>query len=143
MPPDYTASQFDINNCFSHFMGCVPISLNNCVAIEAAYMVEAIILVKSMGTMKKAEIAAATRDKYKAVIDALPLSCFAYASLKVKIAEKYFRAKSNSPEVFLTKATDVLKKCQGNGGRNQGDWNSVASNPKWKKSHQHEESVHP
>ncbi len=25
------------------------------------------------------------------------------------MAEKYFRAKSNSPEGFLTKATDVLK----------------------------------
>ncbi len=106
---DYTASQYDINKCVSQFMGRVPISLNICVAVEAAYMVEAITLVKSMQTMKKPEIAAASQDKYKAFLGALPLSCFADASVKVRMAEKYFRAKSNSPEGFLTKATDVLK----------------------------------
>jgi hypothetical protein len=107
---DYTASQYDINKDMSHFMGHVPISLNNCIAVEAAYIVEAITLVKSMQTMKKPEIAAAAQDKYKAFIGALPLSCFAEdASVKVRMADKYFRAKSNSPEGFLTKATDVLK----------------------------------
>jgi hypothetical protein len=90
-------------------MGCVPISLNNCVAIEAAYMVEAVTLVKSMQTMKKAEIAAATQDKYKSFIGPLPLSPFADALVKVRMAEKYFCAKSNSLEGFLIKATDVLK----------------------------------
>ncbi len=106
---DYTASQYDINMRVSHFMGCVPISLNNRVTVEAAYMVEAVTLVKSMRTMKKPEIAAAAQDKYTAFIGALPLSCFADASVKVRMAEKYSHAKSNSPEGFLTKATDVLK----------------------------------
>ncbi len=78
---DYIASQYDINERISHFMGCVPIFLNNCIAVEAAYMVEAFSLVKSMRRMKKPEIAAVVQDKYKAFIGALPLSCFADASI--------------------------------------------------------------
>jgi hypothetical protein len=81
-------------------MGRVPISLNNCVAVEAAYMVEAVTLVKSMRTMKKPKNAAAAQDKYKAFIGALPLSCFADASVKVRMAKKYFHVKSISPEGF-------------------------------------------
>ncbi len=98
---DYTASQYDINKHVSHFMGRVLISLNNCIAVEAAYMVEAVTLVKSMRTMKKPEIATAAQDKYKALFGALPLSRFADASIKVRMAGNYFREKSNSPEGFF------------------------------------------
>jgi hypothetical protein len=92
-----------------YFMGHVPIPANNCVALEAAYMVEAITLVRSMWSMRKAEIAVLVQDKYKSFICALPLSCFADASVKVKIEEKDFRAKSNRPDEFSTKGNEVAK----------------------------------
>ncbi len=76
---------------------------------EAAYMIEAVTLVKSMRSMRKAEIAQKVQDKYKLCLRAIPLDRFADASIKIKMTEKYFRAKTNSAEGFLTKATDVLK----------------------------------
>ena len=106
---DYTASQFDMNERVDHFMGRVPISSQNRVAVEAAYMVEAITLVRSMRSMRKSEIAEKAQDKYKSFIRGIPLSCFADASVKADMTERYFRSKSNSPEGFLTKANDVLK----------------------------------
>ncbi len=45
---DYTVGQFDIHNRVNHFMGAVPISLQNRVAVEAAYMVEALTTVRSI-----------------------------------------------------------------------------------------------
>jgi hypothetical protein len=72
-------------------------------------MFEAITLVRSMRSMRKVEVAVLMQDKYKSFICALPLSYFTDASVKVKMMEKYFRAKSNSPEGFLTKANEVVK----------------------------------
>ena len=72
-------------------------------------MVEAIILVRSMWSMRKSEIAEKAQDKYKSFIRGIPLSRFADASVKADMTERYFRSKSNSPEGFLTKANDVLK----------------------------------
>ena len=47
-------------------MGHVPaISSQNCVAMEAAYMVEAITLVRSIQSMQESEIAEKALDKYK------------------------------------------------------------------------------
>lgn len=73
-------------------------------------MVEAITLVRSMRSMRKSEIAEKVLDKYKSFISGIPLSRFADASVKMDMTERYYRAKTNSPEGFLTKATDVLKK---------------------------------
>jgi hypothetical protein len=106
---DYTANEYDIHERISHFMGRIPISNQNRVAVEAAYMIEAVTLVKSMRSMRKAEIAQKVQDKYKSYLSAIPLNRFADASVKIKMAEKYYRAKTNSAEGFLTKATDVLK----------------------------------
>jgi len=106
---DYTAGQYDIHERVKHFMAAVPISLHNRVAVEAAYMVEAVTTVRSMRSMRKTEIAPLVQDKYKSFIRALPLDRFADASVRVKMVEKYFRAKTNSADGFYTKACDVLK----------------------------------
>ena len=106
---DYTAGQFDIHDRVNHFMGAVPISLQNRVAVEAAYMVEALTTVRSMRSMRKTEIAPLVHDKYKSLIRMIPLQRFADATVRVKMVEKYFRAKTNSPEGFYTKACDVMK----------------------------------
>jgi hypothetical protein len=89
---NYTASQFDIHKRISHFMGWVPISVHNWVTVETVYMVKAVTLMKSMQSMKKPEIAQHPRDKYKLFIRALPLDCFADASVKIKM-EKIFLCK--------------------------------------------------
>jgi hypothetical protein len=106
---DYTAGQFSIHDRISHFMGAVPISLQNRVAVEAAYMVEAVTQVRSMRSMRKTEIAPLVHDKYKSFIRMIPLQHFADATVRVKMVEKYFRAKSNSADGFYTKACDVMK----------------------------------
>jgi hypothetical protein len=106
---DYTAGQFSIHDRISHFMGAVPISLQNRVAVEAAYMVEALTNVRSMRSMRKTEIAPLVHDKYKSFIRMIPLQRFADATVRVKMVEKYFRAKSNSADGFYTKACDVMK----------------------------------
>jgi hypothetical protein len=106
---DYTAGQFDIHNRVRHFMCGVPISLQNRVAVEAAYMVEAVTTVRSMCSMQKTEIAPLVHDRYKSFIRVIPLERFANATVRVKMVKKYFRAKSNSPEGFYTKACDVMK----------------------------------
>jgi hypothetical protein len=86
-----------------------PISLQNRVAVEAAYMVEALTSVRSMCAMQKTEIAPLVQEKYKLFICMLPLQRFADATMRVKMVEKYFRAKSNSPDRFYTKACNVMK----------------------------------
>jgi hypothetical protein len=106
---DYTAGQFDIHDGVNHFMGAVPKSLQNRVAVEAAYMVEALTSVMSMRSIRKTEIATLVHDKYKSFIRMIPLHRFADATVRVKMVEKYFRAKSNSPDGFYTKACDVMK----------------------------------
>ena len=70
---DYTAGQFDIHDRVNHFMGAVPISLQNRVAVEAAYMVEALTTVRSMHAMRKTKIAPLVHDKYKLFIRMIPL----------------------------------------------------------------------
>ncbi len=39
--------------------------------------------------MRKAEVTVLFQDKYKSFIHAIPLSCFADASVEVKMEEKY------------------------------------------------------
>jgi hypothetical protein len=90
-------------------MGAVPISSQNRVAVEVAYMVEALTSVRSMRSMRKAEIAPLVHDKYKSFVRMIPLQHFADATVRVKMVKKYFRAKSNSPEGFYTKACDIMK----------------------------------
>ena len=70
-------------------MGRIPISNQNRVAVGAAYMIEAVTLVKSMRmrSMRKAEIAQKVQDKYKSSLRAIPLDRFADASVKIKMAE--------------------------------------------------------
>ncbi len=62
-----------------------------------------------MRAMRKTEIAQHVQEKYKSFICILPLQRFADATVRAKIVEKYFRAKSNSPDGFYTKACDVMK----------------------------------
>jgi len=61
LPPfeitDYTADTYDIHERTAHFMERRPITASNRIAVEAVYMVEALTIVKSMKTMRKAEIA--------------------------------------------------------------------------------------
>ncbi len=61
---DYTAGQFDIHDGVNHFMGAVPISLQNRVEVKAAYMVEALTSVRSMRAMRKTEIAPLVQEQY-------------------------------------------------------------------------------
>ena len=77
---DYTAGQFSIHDRINHFMGAVPISLQNRVAVEASYMVEAVTQVRSMRSMRKTEIAPLVHDKYKSFIRMIPLQRFADAT---------------------------------------------------------------
>jgi hypothetical protein len=86
-----------------------PISAYNRVAVEAVYMVKALSILKSMRTMRKPEVVQHVQDKYKLFIPAISLNRFADASVKIKMTEKYFHAKGNSADGFLTKATEVLK----------------------------------
>jgi hypothetical protein len=86
-----------------------PISANNRIAVEAIYMVETLTIVKSMKTMRKPEVALHLQERYKAFIRAIPLTRFAEPSLKVKMEEKYYRAKGTSADGLLTKANEVLK----------------------------------
>jgi hypothetical protein len=72
-------------------------------------MVEAVTVVKSMRTMRKPEVAQHVQDKYKLFIRAIPLDRFADNSIKIKMEEKYFRAKGNSADGLLAKANEVLK----------------------------------
>ena len=53
-----------------------PISVSNRIAVEAVYMVEALMLVKSMRTMRRQEIAERVQEKYKAFIRSIPLTVF-------------------------------------------------------------------
>ena len=106
---DYTANQFDIHERVAHFMEGRPISAYNRVAVEAAYMVEALTLVRGMRTMRKPEVAKHVQDRYKALIHDIVPAQFADNYIKVKMEEKYFRAKGTSADGFLTKANDVLK----------------------------------
>jgi hypothetical protein len=86
-----------------------PITDKNRVAVEAVYMIEALTLVKSMKTMHKPEVAQHLQERYKGFIRSIPLTCFADASIKVKMEEKYFHAKGTSADGLLTKANKVLK----------------------------------
>ncbi len=101
---DYTTGRFDIHDRVNHFMGDVPISLQNRVAVEAAYMVEALTSVRSMHAMQKTEIAPLVHDKYKSFIHMTPLQRFTDTTVRIKMVKKYFRAKSNSPDGFYTKS---------------------------------------
>ncbi len=85
---DYTAGQFDIHNRVRHIMRGVPISLQNRVAVEAAYMVEAVTTVRCMRSMRKTEIAPLVHDRYKSFIRVIPLERFADATVRVKMVEK-------------------------------------------------------
>jgi hypothetical protein len=86
-----------------------PISTYNQIAVEAAYMVEALTLVKSMRTMRKPEVAQHVQERYKAFIRGIPLERFSDNSIKVKMEEKYYRAKGTSTDGLLMKANEVLK----------------------------------
>ena len=72
-------------------------------------MIEALTLVKSMKTMRKPEVAQHLQERYKGFIRSIPLTRFSDASIKVKMEEKYFRAKGTSADGLLTKANEVLK----------------------------------
>ena len=106
---DYTANQFDVHERTSHFMERRPITDKNRVAVEAVYMIEALTLVKIMKTMRKPEVAQHLQERYKGFICSIPLTRFSDASIKVKMEEKYFRAKGTSADGLLTKANEVLK----------------------------------
>ena len=101
---NYTTGQFDIHDRVNHFMGAVPISLQNRVAVEVAYMVEALTSVRSMRAMQKTEIAPLVHDKYKSFIRTTSLQRFTDATVRIKMVKKYIRAKSNSPDGFYTKS---------------------------------------
>jgi hypothetical protein len=62
-----------------------------------------------MRAMRKTEIAQHVQEKYKSFIRMLPLQRFADATVRVKMVEKFFRAKSNSPDGFYTKVCAVMK----------------------------------
>jgi hypothetical protein len=96
---NYTAGQFDIYNRVNHFMGAVPISLQNRVVVEAACMVEALTTVRSMRAMRKTEIAPLVHNKYKSFIRMILLKRFVNATMRI----------SNSPDGFYTRACDVMK----------------------------------
>jgi hypothetical protein len=113
LPPfeitDYTADTYKVHERTAHFMERRPIAALNRIAVEAVYMEEALTILKSMKTMRKAEIAQHVQDKYKAFINAIPIERFSDRSLKVMMEAKYFRAKGMSADGLLTKANDVLK----------------------------------
>jgi len=106
---DYTANEYDIHERVAHFMGRRSISTYNRMAVEAVYMVEALTLVRGMRTMRKPEIAQHVQERYKALIHDIDPARFADNCIKVKMEEKYFRAKGTSADGLLTKATEVLK----------------------------------
>lgn len=53
---DYTANEYDIHERIGHFMGGIPISNQNRVAVEAAYMIEAATLVKVCGQCERLKL---------------------------------------------------------------------------------------
>ncbi len=59
---DYTADTYDVHERTAHFMERRPISAVNRTADEAVYMVEALMMVRSMKTMRKPEIAAIDQE---------------------------------------------------------------------------------
>ncbi len=73
---------YDIHEHTAHFMERRSITAVNRCAVEAVYMVEALMSVKSMKTIRKPEITAHVQENYKAVIHAIPLECFSDWSLK-------------------------------------------------------------
>ena len=53
----YWATEYPINERVSYFMGRVPISSNNRMAVETVYMIEAYTIVRSAKTIKKSDVA--------------------------------------------------------------------------------------
>ena len=50
---EFTTEQFEVNERCSYFMNRVPIASDNHAAVEAVYMIEAIMLVRSGNTLRK------------------------------------------------------------------------------------------
>ncbi len=71
MSRSYTADTYDIHERTAHFMERRPISCASHIAVEAVYMVEVLTIVKSMKTMRKAEIAQRVQDNYTGPLSTL------------------------------------------------------------------------
>jgi hypothetical protein len=113
---DYSADEYPINERTSHFMDRVNISTSNCAAVECVYMVEAFTLVRDQKQMKRLQVAEKVQAKYWQLITAIPISTFADTTLKPKMIEKFYHAKSGSASSFLDKVEDVIRSVRGVAG---------------------------
>ena len=117
---DYSANNFPLNERVDYFMERRTISSTNRAAVEAAYIIEALTLVRSAATMKKPDVALKVQETYKNLIDAIPNNRFADIGIKSKMLQGYFRAKKNSPAGMLIKAEDTMGKVRAMSSSIQG-----------------------
>ena len=108
----YSATEYPINERVSYFMGRIPITSTNRMAVETVYMIEAYTIVRSAKTMKKPDVAMKVQATYKELINLIPTNRFSDFGLKDKMLQGYFRAKTNSPAGLLTKAEDSIAKAR-------------------------------
>ena len=102
-------------------MGCVPISAENCQAVEFVYTIETESLVCSQNMLKKMELAAKLLEKYKQLIidiqlnidiPLIPLNHFCEFGLKELMIKGYYNCKSRSAGGFMMKVKEVKMKVQ-------------------------------
>ena len=117
---DYSANNYPLNERVSFFMERRAIASNNRAAVEAAYIIEALTLVRSAATMKKPDVALKVQETYKSLIHAIPNNRFADDGIKTKMLQGYFRAKKNSPAGMLIKAEDTMGKVRAMAASIQG-----------------------
>jgi len=89
-----------------------PITTENRAAVEFVYMIEADTIVRSQNTLHKPELAVKLLEKYKQLIEAIPVNRFGGYGLHNLMLVKYYGAKTGSAsgikdKIKTTKRHDV------------------------------------
>lgn len=109
---EFTSDEFEVNERCSYYMNRGPITTENRAAVEFVYMIEADTLVRSQNTLRKPELAVKLLEKYKQLIEAIPVDRFGSYGLRNIMLVKYYGAKTGSASGIQDKIKTIKRHVQ-------------------------------
>jgi len=109
---EFTSDEFEVNERCSYYMGRGPITTENRAAVEFVYMIEADTIVRSQNTLRKPELAVKLLEKYKQLIEAIPVDRFGSFGLRNTMLVKYYGAKTGSASGIQDKIKTIKRHVQ-------------------------------